>query len=87
MSDYRRDRLPVGSFFFTVNLLDRKKSLLLTHINKLKAAIRRTDQGRPFHINGWIVLPEHMHCIWTLHTSDDDYSNRDRGQSIKKTFS
>ncbi|MES9905337.1 MAG: transposase [Sedimenticola sp.] len=85
MPDYRRNRVPGGCFFFTVNLLDRKRSLLLSHIGELKAAIRKTHQKRPFHIDGWVVLPDHMHCVWTLPTGDDDYSSR--WQSIKKAFS
>ena len=31
---------------------------------------------RPFHIDTWVVLPDHMHCVWTLPPGDDDYSNR-----------
>ena len=40
---------------------------------------------KPFHIDAWVVLPEHTHCIWTLPENDDDYSARWR--EIKKAFS
>ena len=85
MSNYRRNRVPGGSYFFTVNILDRKKSLLVDHIEKLRQAIRQTRKKKPFHIDAWVVLPDHMHCIWTLPDSDSDYSGRWR--EIKKSFS
>lgn len=85
MPNYRRNRLPGGTYFFTVNLLERKSDLLVAHINELRAAVRKTRQLQPFHIDAWVVLPDHLHCIWTLPAGDDDYSSRWR--LIKKTFS
>ena len=41
-------------------------------------------QSHSFHIDAWVVLPDHLHCIWTLPVSDDDFSNRWR--AIKKAF-
>jgi putative transposase len=58
-----------GTYFFTVNLLER-------HIAELREAVRVTWQERPFRIDAWVVLPDHMHCVWTLPPGDDDYSNR-----------
>jgi len=60
MPNYRRNRLPGGTYFFTVNLLDRKSQLLVLHINELRAAVRKTRQLQPFHIDAWIVLPDHL---------------------------
>jgi putative transposase len=40
MPDYRRNRVPGGTFFFTVNLLDRRSDLLVTQIDALCGAIR-----------------------------------------------
>ena len=85
MSNYRRNRVAGGTYFFTVNLLDRKKTLLVDHVNELRHAIYKTRKHKPFHIDGWVILPEHMHCIWTLPEGDDDYSGRWR--AIKKVFS
>ena len=85
MPDYRRLRIPGGCYFFTVNLLDRDNSLLIDRIELLRESVRITKQRKPFHIDAWVVLPEHMHCIWTLPPSDDDFSGRWR--EIKKTFS
>ena len=85
MPDYRRLRIPGGCYFFTVNLLDRNTALLVDRIELLRESVRVTKQRKPFHIDAWVVLPEHMHCIWTLPPSDDDFSGRWR--EIKKTFS
>jgi len=85
MPNYRRNRVPGGTYFFTVNLLERRKRLLVDHIDELRISIRKTRHKNPFHIDAWVVLPDHMHCIWTLQESDDNYSGR--WQSIKKEFS
>jgi len=85
MSNYRRNRIPGGTYFFTVNLQDRKSQMLVLHINELRAAVRKAKQSRPFYIDAWVILPDHLHCIWTLPAHDDDYSSR--WQAIKKTFS
>ena len=63
MSNYRRNKVLGGTYFFTVNLLERKKSLLVDHIDELRTAIRTTRKTKPFHIDAWVVLPDHMHCI------------------------
>lgn len=60
MPDYRRNRVPGGTYFFTVNLLDRRTDLLVRHIDALRGAIAQTTQAMPFHIDAWVVLPEHM---------------------------
>lgn len=85
MSNYRRNRVPGGTYFFTVNLLDRQSGLLVKHIDELRAAVRQTKRLHPFHIDAWVVLPDHLHCVWTLPENDADYSRR--WQAIKKTFS
>jgi len=85
MPNYRRNRIPGGTCFFTVNLLDRNQRYLVNHIDELREAIRRTREKHPFHIDAWVVLPDHLHCIWTLPENDDEYSRR--WQAIKKDFS
>jgi putative transposase len=84
MPDYRRFRVSGGTYFFTVNLLERKQDLLVRHIDYLREAIRATKEGRPFDIDAWVVLPDHMHTVWTLLPRDDDFSNR--WKSIKIRF-
>ena len=85
MSNYRRSVIPGGTWFFTVNLQNRQSDLLIRHIERLRAATIFTKRKKPFLIQAWVILPEHMHCIWTLPEGDSDYSGRWR--DIKKTFS
>jgi putative transposase len=56
MPDYRRNRVPGGTFFFTANLLDRRSDLLVTQIDALREAVRQVRTRAPFHIDVWIVL-------------------------------
>ncbi len=61
MPDYRRYRVPGGTYFFTINLLERRADLLVRHIEALREAVKRTRAERSFHIDAWVVLPDHMH--------------------------
>jgi putative transposase len=84
MSNYRRNYVPGGSYFFTVALLDRQSLLLIEQIDLLRASVQKIKQQRPFTIDAWVVLPDHLHAVWTLPEGDSDYSGRWR--EIKKTF-
>jgi len=85
MPDYRRNRVPGGTFFFTVNLPGRHSDLLVTHIDALRTAVRKAQGRSPFHIDAWVVLPDHMHCLWTLPEGDADFPVR--WWTIKTAFS
>jgi putative transposase len=85
MPDYRRNRVPGGSYFFTVNLRDRRSDLLVVEIDALRGAVRATRACHPFHIDAWVVLPDHMHCLWTLPPGDFGFPIR--WQAIKARFS
>ena len=86
MPDYRRAWRPGGTYFFTINLLHRAgNDLLIRHIDDLRAVIHRVRSAHPFKINGWVVLPDHMHCIITLPEGDADFALRLR--LIKSGFS
>ncbi|ATG58069.1 MULTISPECIES: REP-associated tyrosine transposase [Pseudoalteromonas] len=82
---YRRNYVKGGTYFFTVNLLDRNKSLLVEHIDLLRESIRFVKSQKPFYIDAWVVLPDHLHAVLTLPDDDVDYSSRWR--EIKKRFS
>ena len=84
MPDYRRNRVPGGTFFFTVNLLDRRSNLLVARIDALRDAVRQARGRAPFHIDAWVVLPDHMHCLWTLPEGDANFPSRWR--AIKTAF-
>ena len=83
MPDYRRYRVPGGTYFFTINLLNRSSDLLTRHIEALRDSVRRTRIERPFHIDAWVVLPEHIHCVITLPPGDNDFSNRIKAIKIR----
>ena len=76
MSNYIRPRRPGATIFFTVNLAQRDSRLLVEQISCLRAAVRATRSDRPFHVDAWVVLPNHMHCVWTLPEGDSAYSVR-----------
>lgn len=85
MTDYRRYRRNGGTYFFTVNLAERKQKLLTEQIDTLRDAFRTVKNAHPFVIEAAVVLPEHLHMIWTLPEGDDDFSLRWR--QIKSAFS
>lgn len=85
MPNYRRNFVAGGCYFFTVNLLERQRTLLTDHIDLLRDSVRRVRRLYPFHIDAWVVLPDHLHCIWTLPTDTDDFPVRWR--LIKLLFS
>jgi putative transposase len=76
MSRYIRPKVPGASVFFTVALADRGAPTLVEHIEVLREAVRVTKAERPFRIDAWVVLPDHMHAVWTLPEGDADYSGR-----------
>ena len=85
MSEYIRYRVPGGSYFFTVNLLNRRTRLLTDYIEALRDSFRKVREVHPYHVDAVVVLPEHLHVVWTLPVGDDDYSVR--WQQIKSLFS
>jgi putative transposase len=84
MVNYRRNRIAGGTFFFTVTLQNRNASHLTVHIDQLRGAIREAHHARPFHIDAMVVMPDHLHAIWTLPEDDSDYSTR--WSTIKSRF-
>jgi putative transposase len=85
MSNYRRMRVPGGTYFFTVNARDRRSRLLVEHVDLLREAFRTTCAARPFHLIAISVLPDHLHCVWQL--PDGDADNARRWAQIKGSFS
>ena len=84
MPNYRRNYVQGGTYFFTVTLKNRNSTLMVDHIAHLKFAFNKVKNTHPFHINALVVLPEHLHCIWTLPEGDDNYPARWR--AIKTLF-
>jgi len=77
MTEYRRAWLPGGTWFFTVNLAERRGNrLLVERIGSLRAAFRSIGLRRRFQLEAIVILPDHLHCIWTLPPGDTDFSSR-----------
>jgi putative transposase len=76
MSKYIRPKRAGAALFFTVALADRGAQTLVEHVAVLREAVRVTKAERPFRIEAWVVLPDHMHCVWTLPEDDAEYSVR-----------
>jgi putative transposase len=76
MVNYRRSHVAGGTFFFTVNLLDRQKTLLVEHIDLLRRIVIDVRVKLPFVIDAMVVLPDHWHAVWTLPSDDFNYAER-----------
>lgn len=85
MSSYFRPRVPGATVFLTVALAARGTDTLIREIETLRHAVRATRVDRPFQIDAWVILPDHMPCIWTLPEDDSDFSTR--MSAIKARFS
>ena len=74
---YRRAFIPGGSFFFTV-VTEKRRPLLASpeSVEVLRSAFRAVRSTRPFEIDAMVVLPDHVHCIWTLPPDDADFATR-----------
>ena len=85
MPNYLRPKVTGSTVFFTVALARRGDDLLVREVDRLRDAVRVTMQERPFTIVAWVVLPDHLHAVWTLPEGDRDYSTR--WGAIKARFS
>jgi putative transposase len=76
MPNYRRAFMPGGCWFFTVNLLDRRRTLLVDHIEALREATRVAQTRHPFTIDAWWCCPTTSTRCGTLPPHDADFSLR-----------
>jgi len=76
MPNYRRAFVPGGCWFFTVNLLERRQTLLVDHIDVLREAVAATRSKYPFEMDAFVVLPDHIHAVLSLPEGDADFSTR-----------
>ena len=81
----RRGFVPGGTYVYPANRARRDASLLVDHIAALRAAYADAAERQPFETIAICVLPNHLHCIWTLPEGDADFSGRWR--RIKTGFS
>jgi len=85
MSNYRRRSQPGGTFFFTVVTAERRPLFSDNAARAyLRAAISTVQAEQPFKVSAIVLLPDHIHCVWTLPENDADYSAR--WSCIKRLF-
>ncbi len=85
MPNYRRARTAGGTYFFTVVAYLRQQIFVDDDvINEFRNAVKEVKQKYLFQIDAWVLLPDHMHCIWTL--PKDDYAYSKRMGMIKANF-
>jgi putative transposase len=86
MRTYIRHHTSGASYFFTVNAAWRNgNDVFVKHIDPLRQAIKNTQHQHPFKIDAIVILPDHIHAIWTMPDNDGNYSKRWR--LIKSIFS
>lgn len=76
MPNYRRYHLSGGCYFFTVNLAERRKTLLVDAVDLLRSVVRTVRSRHPFEIDAMVILPDHLHAVWTLPPNDSDFATR-----------
>jgi putative transposase len=84
MPNYRRNYKKGGTYFFTIVTGNRAKILCGEMVGVLRACFKDCMQLTPFHMDAIVVLPDHVHCLWTLPEGDDNYSLR--WKNIKASF-
>jgi putative transposase len=85
MTQYRRNWTAGGTYFFTVVTANRTNGPLVDHIADLRGAFRTVIAKHPFEIDAMVILPDHLHTLWTLPPGDADYATR--WKKIKGAFS
>ena len=84
MADYRR--LYTGPKWFFTIVTYKRRHIFFDEVarNCLRHAITECRSLHPFSIDGWVLLPDHFHCIWTIQEPDPDFSTR--WSIIKRLF-
>lgn len=85
MPQYRRLKQAGNCFFFTVNLADRNSDFLTSNPDLIRAAYCATQRTLPFRCDAFVLLPDHLHTVWTL--PDDDYNTGGRWALFKSYVS
>ncbi|MDZ7829152.1 MAG: transposase [Halofilum sp. (in: g-proteobacteria)] len=76
MADYRRVYVAGGTYFFTVVTHGRRPWMVDPALSAFREAYRRVAREHPFETIAAVVLPDHLHCIWSLPEGDADFSGR-----------
>jgi putative transposase len=76
MRRYIRANIPGATYFFTVALEDRRARWLVEHVDLLRDSVAQVKARHPFTIDAMVVLPDHLHALWTLPPDDADFATR-----------
>jgi len=85
MPNYRRWFVPGGTYFFTV-VTDGRQHILTADLARplLHEAFQAELIRTPFDLTAIVLLPDHIHTIWTLPEGDSAYPLR--WKRIKECF-
>ena len=84
MRRYIRANTPGATYFFTVALEDRRSNLLLDQVDLLRHCVAEVRAKHPFRIDAMVVLPDHLHALWTMPVDDADFARR--WMLVKQSF-
>jgi putative transposase len=85
MPNYIRWKQEGATYFFTVVTYLRRPILINERARSLlRRAMADVRQRLPFDMPISVLMPDHLHCIWTLPKNDNDFSERWR--RIKERF-
>lgn len=85
MSDYRRYFVAGGTYFFTLVTYGRRPIFANDSARKILGSVMRSAAAEmPFETVALVLLPDHLHALWSLPPGDDDYSQR--WKTIKDGF-
>ena len=77
MPNYRRAYVAGGTYFFTVTTYKRRPILTDPRcMAALRIAVKAVRESHPFEILAWVLLPDHLHCVWALPGDDHNFSLR-----------
>ena len=77
MPNYRRTRIAGGTYFFTVVTFRRLPLLASSSgISVLQSSFEAVMTRHPFTVEAMVIMPDHLHCSWTLPDGDHDFSTR-----------
>ena len=76
MPNYMRPRISGVPVFFTVALAQLGGNVLMRELAALREALAVTRAGRPVGVAAWVVMPDHLHALWTMPEGDADYSTQ-----------
>ncbi len=77
MYHYRRAKVPATIYFFPGVSYRRQHILCNAPVcTTLRAAIKDVQTRYPFTTDAWVLLPDHLHCLWTLPRGGGDFTLR-----------